>query len=99
MGAVDWGKVGDILRDLGGWENTRRAPDPDHGAEPIADRPGCWGWRPAVPEWMRDVPEPAPAAPPVPDTPAAEAPRVDSYGTVPQPSGQAGWMFGVAGED
>lgn len=92
MAGVDWAKVGESLRDMGGWENTGARPNPDHGAAPIADRPGDWTWRPAVPKWLRDPPEPAPA---VPEPPAA----VDSYGAVPQPSGPARWMFGTDGEE
>lgn len=64
---VDWSKVGADLRDMGsGWEGAGRKPDAEHGAEPIADRPGCWTSPVRVPEWLRGQPEmaeePAPAA-------------------------------------
>ena len=66
MAGFDWSKVGENLRDMGGWEDARSVPAADHGAEPIADRPRCWTSPVRVPEWLRGQHEvaadPAPAA-------------------------------------
>ena len=54
---VNWQKVHDGLRDMGGWENDPNAPKAnidDAGKQPIADRPECWTTPFKTPQWLKD---------------------------------------------